>query len=140
MKTLQTKTNAAFTLLEIMLVVMIIAILAGSAIYLMRDQVDQAAIVRAESDIQQIQTNIQFYAVRNGNAPSTAQGLDALVNRPSGEPQPRKWTQLMKDVPLDPWGRVYVLRNPGTMSKDGYDIFSSGPDRQPGTGDDIGNW
>jgi len=140
MKTLQRKTTAAFTLLEIMLVVMIIAILAGSAIYLMRDQVDQAAVVRAEGDIQQVLTQLQFYAVRNGMAPSTAQGLDALVNRPSGEPQPRKWSQLMKEIPLDPWGKPYMLRNPGTMSKDGYDVFSSGPDRQPGTSDDIGNW
>src|SRR5436190_1110268 len=104
MKTLQQKTAAAFTLLEIMLVVMIIAILAGSAIYLMRDQVGQAAVVRAEGDIQQILTQLQFYAVRNGMPPTTAQGLDALVNRPNGEPQPRKWSQLMKEVPLDPWG------------------------------------
>jgi general secretion pathway protein G len=140
MKTLQHKTNAAFTLLEIMLVVMIIAILAGSAIYLMRGQVDQAAIVRAEGDIQLIKTNLGFYAVRNGTAPTTAQGLNALVTRPSGEPQPRKWSQLLPEVPLDPWGQPYHLRNPATMSKDGYDVFSSGPDRQPGTADDIGNW
>jgi general secretion pathway protein G len=140
MKTLQRKSNAAFTLLEIMLVVMIIAILAGSAIYLMRGQVDQAAIVRAEGDIQQILTQLQMYAVRNGTAPTTAQGLEALVTRPTGEPQPRKWSQLMKDLPLDPWGQPYQLRNPGTISRDGYDVFSAGPDRQPGNADDIGNW
>jgi general secretion pathway protein G len=140
MKRLVHPSKAAFTLLEIMLVVMIIALLAGSAIYLMRGNVDQAKYVRVESDIQAIQTQLQFYETQNGAMPSTEQGLRALVEKPAGEPQPRKWRQLMPEIPLDPWGVEYQLRNPGTKSKSGYDVFSCGKDKKPNTDDDIGNW
>ena len=140
MKRLVQQSKAAFTLLEIMLVVMIIALLAGSAIYLMRGNVDQAKYVRVESDVQAIQTQLQFYETQNGSMPSTEQGLRALVEKPGGDPQPRKWRQLMPEIPLDPWGTEYQLRNPGTKSKAGYDVFSCGKDKKPNTEDDIGNW
>ena len=140
MKRLVRKSTAAFTLLEIMLVVMIIALLAGSAIYLMRGNVDQAKYVRVESDVQAVQTQLQFYETQNGSMPSTEQGLRALVEKPGGDPQPRKWRQLMPEIPLDPWGTEYQLRNPGTKSKSGYDVFSCGKDKKPNTEDDIGNW
>ncbi len=140
MKRLQRQRNAGFTLLEIMLVVMIIALLAGAAIYMMRGNVDQARIVRAETDIQNLMTQLQMYDVLNGGYPTTQQGIRALVERPTGEPQPRKWRQLMPDVPLDPWNNPYQIRNPATMSKARIDLFSPGPDGQPNTADDIGNW
>ena len=140
MKSLQTRRTAAFTLLEIMLVVMIIALLAGAAIYMMKGNVDQAKIVRAEADLQNISTQLMMYEVLSGTMPSSQQGIQALVERPTGEPQPRKWRQLMPQVPLDPWGQVYQIRNPATQSKEKIDIFSAGPDGQPNTGDDIGNW
>lgn len=140
MKTLRNPANAAFTLLEIMLVVMIIALLAGSAIYLMRGNVDQAKIVRADADIQNVLTQLQMYEVQNGNFPSTQQGVQALYERPVGEPQPRKWRRLIENVPLDPWGAPYLLRNPATKSKASVDLYSAGPDRAPNTDDDIGNW
>lgn len=133
--------QAAFTLLEIMLVVMIIALLAGSAIYLMRNNVDQARYARCDQDIENIKTQLQMYEVTNGTFPSTEQGLRALVEMPSGDPAPRRWRQLMQDVPLDPWGTPYVLRNPASKSqKDPYDLFSCGKDKTPNTADDIGNW
>lgn len=142
LKSLQSRrSTAAFTLLEIMLVVMIIALLAGSAIYLMRGNVDQARYARVDQDIENIKTQLQLYEVTNGSIPTTEQGLRALVERPSGDPQPRKWRQLMPEVPLDPWGVPYQLRSPATKStKDSYDIFSVGKDKQPNTADDIGNW
>jgi general secretion pathway protein G len=113
MKTLQRKTTAAFTLLEIMLVVMIIALLAGSAIYLMRGNVDQAKFTRAEADIQNLMTQLQMYEVQNGNYPSSQQGMQALVERPTGEPQPRRWRPLLDNIPLDPWGNVFgLIENP----------------------------
>jgi general secretion pathway protein G len=131
---------AAFTLLEIMLVVMIIALLAGSAIYLMRGNVDQAKFTRADADIQNLLTQLQMYEVQNGTYPSSQQGIQALVERPTGEPQPRRWRRLLDNVPLDPWGTPYLIRNPATKSKAGIDLFSAGPDHQPNTADDIGNW
>ena len=140
MKPLRHQRNAAFTLLEIMLVVMIIALLAGSAIYLMRGNVDRAKETRADADIQNILTSLQLYEVNNGGYPSTQQGIQALVERPTGEPQPRKWRRLLENVPLDPWGTPYLIRNPATLSKGGVDVYSAGPDKQPNTEDDIGNW
>jgi general secretion pathway protein G len=140
MKTLQRKTTGAFTLLEIMLVVMIIALLAGSAIYLMRGNVDQAKVTRAEADVQNLLTQLQMYEVRNGMYPSSQQGIQALYEKPTGEPVPRRWSRLLDNVPVDPWGNVYILRNPATKSERGIDLFSAGPDRQPNTDDDIGNW
>jgi general secretion pathway protein G len=140
MKTFRRSSNAAFTLLEIMLVVMIIALLAGSAIYLMRGNVDQAKITRAEADIQNLMTQLQMYEVQNGVYPTSQQGIQALVERPAGEPQPRRWRKLLDNVPIDPWGQVYQIQNPGTRGKSGIDLFSAGPDRTPNTDDDIGNW
>jgi general secretion pathway protein G len=140
MKRFSSRSKAAFTLLEIMLVVMIIALLAGSAIYLMRGNVDDTKFVRAEIDVQNILNQLQLYSVQNGNYPSTEQGIFALVEKPSGEPQPRKWRALLEKVPIDPWGVPYQIRNPATKSKSGIDLFSAGPDRQPNTADDVGNW
>ncbi len=134
------RQNSAFTLIEIMLVVMIIAVLAGAAIGLLRGNVDQAKFTVVDTDVKNIATQIQMYEVQNGTMPSTEQGLKALVTRPTGDPQPRRWRQLMPSVPLDPWGMEYQFRNPGTKSKEGYDMFSCGKDRKPNTDDDIGNW
>src|SRR5262245_33515189 len=99
--------NAGFTLLEIMLVVMIIALLAGSAIYLMRNNVEHARIVRAGTDIEHLKTQLQLYESLNGSLPTTEQGLRALVVQPATEPKPRKWRQIISDLPLDPWGTEY---------------------------------
>lgn len=140
MKRIQRRHNAGFTLLEIMLVVMIIALLAGAAIYMMKGNVDQAKIVRAEADIQNIMTQLMLYDTLTGGYPTTQQGIQALVERPMGEPQPRKWRQLMPQVPLDPWNNPYLIRNPATMSKDKVDLYSAGPDGQANTADDIGNF
>jgi general secretion pathway protein G len=140
MKRLQSRHNAGFTLLEIMLVVMIIALLAGAAIYMMKGNVDQAKIVRAEADIQNIMTQLMLYDTLTGGYPSTQQGVQALVERPTGEPQPRKWRQIMTQVPIDPWNNPYLIRNPATLSKDRVDLYSAGPDGQANTADDIGNF
>ncbi len=134
LSTFRRNAVAAFTLLEIMLVVMIIALLAGSAIYLMRGNVDKAKEVRVMSDVQNILTQVQLYETLNGGRlPTNEEGLAALV-------KPKKGRPLMPDVPKDPWGEEYRFRIPGTKSKQGYDVFSSGPDRKVGTDDDLGNW
>ncbi len=126
--------TAAFTLLEIMLVVMIIALLAGSAIYLMRGNVDVAKETRVRSDIQNILTQVQLYETLGGGRPPTNdEGLKALVT-------PKRGRQLMPEVPKDPWGTEYMYRIPATKSKQAYDVFSAGRDYKPGTDDDIGNW
>ena len=130
---------AGYTLFEIMLVLGIIAVLVGSAIYLLVGNIDVARQSRVDADFQAISTQLRTYEMQNMRMPTTAQGLEALVKRPSAEPAPRRWIQLMERVPLDPWGEPYLYRNPGKLNPRGFDLVSKGPDRQEGGGDDITN-
>ena len=122
------RSDAGYTLFEIMLVLGIIAVLVGSAIYLLVGNIDVAKEQRVDSDIQAIKTQLRVYEMQNFFLPSTAQGLEALVKRPSTEPVPRRWRQLMESVPLDPWGKPYLYENPGRKNSAGYDLYSLGPD------------
>jgi len=131
--------SAGYTLFEIMLVLGIIAVLVGSAIYLLVGNIDVARESRVEADIQSISTQLRVYEMQNLRPPTTAQGLKALVTRPGGDPPPRRWKQLLERVPLDPWGEEYVYHWPGKKNTKGFDLFSKGPDRTEGGGDDIGN-
>jgi general secretion pathway protein G len=134
------RQRSGFTLLEIMLVVMIIALLAGSAIYFMGGNIEDAQRVRATSDIRSISTQLMVYQASNGFLPSTEQGVKALVSKPETEPRPRSWRQYMSEVPRDPWDQEYFYEQPGKRNPNGYDLYSAGKDRKPGTADDIGNW
>jgi general secretion pathway protein G len=80
-----------------------------------------------DSDIEAISMQLRTYEMLNYRMPSTEQGLSALVSQPATEPRPRRWKQLMKEVPLDPWGNEYVYRNPGKGGS-GFEIYSLGPD------------
>jgi general secretion pathway protein G len=140
MKALQRNRTAAFTLLEVTLVVMIIALLAAAAIYKMRGTPAASKEMRAGADVQLLMTQLQVYEKIHGAYPSTKQGIQALVELPSGEPQPRNWRKILDELPLDPWGNAYLLRNPATKSKQPVDVYSGGPDREPNTDDDIGDW
>lgn len=131
------RSHAGYTLFEIMLVLSIIAVLVGSAIVLLTGNLEMAKEQRVESDIQAISMQLRTYETLNFKRPSTAQGLKALVERPSGEPKPRKWRQFLKEIPLDPWGNEYVYRSPGKNNPQGFDLYSLGPDSVESE-DDIG--
>ncbi len=128
-------SRAAYTLFEIMLVLGIIAILVGSAIYLLVGNIDVAKEQRVDTDIQAISMQLKTYEMLNFSYPTTAQGLEALVAKPNVEPVPRKWRKLMEDVPLDPWGTPYQYVFPGKRNPGGFDIYSLGPDRQESADD-----
>jgi general secretion pathway protein G len=121
--------HAAYTLFEIMLVLGIISILVGSAIYLLVGNLDAAKEQRVEADIQAITTQLKTYEMLNYTFPTTAQGLQALVTKPTIEPIPRRWRKLMDQVPLDPWGTPYQYAYPGRKNPNGFDLYSLGPDR-----------
>ena len=134
-----TRTNQrGFTLLEIMLVVTIIALLLGAAIYKLGGNVEYAKATRVAADMQGINTQLKLYESMNGFLPTTEQGLKALVQQPSTEPRPTRWYQLYKEIPRDPWQNEYVYLNPGRKNPTGYDLYSAGQDRKPDTADD--NW
>jgi general secretion pathway protein G len=130
------KNQRGFTLLEIMIVVSIIAVLLSLAIYKLRGNLEAAKSVAVQADLQSIRTQLKVYESFNGFLPTTEQGLQALVVRPSTDPQPSRWTQLFDAIPKDPWHNDYIYINPGRKNPSGYDLYSAGPDRQPDTADD----
>lgn len=129
-----------FTLIELVLVLTIIAILAGSGIYLLSGNVDTAKETRVQGDINAIATQLQLYEARNSRMPTTEQGIEALVTKPTKEPLPERWTALLEELPMDPWGQPYKYRYPAQKSKKPYDLYTVGKDGVEGNEDDIGNW
>lgn len=132
--------RSAFTLLEIMLVVAIIAMILGAAMVALKGKFEFAQEVKAKADIQGLASSLLVYQSKNGFLPSTEQGLKALITRPDSEPRPRQWTQLVDRMPLDPWGKEYIYVRPGKHNTSSYDLSSAGPDGLPDTDDDICNW
>jgi general secretion pathway protein G len=129
-------TRSGFTLLEIMIVVTIIALLLGTAIYKLGGNVEYARHTRIQADVQGINTQLRLYESMNGFYPTTEQGLQALVTQATTEPRPSRWYQLYKELPKDPWQIPYIYRCPGLKHPESYDLYSAGPDRQADTADD----
>ena len=88
-----------------------------------------------QADVQAIKTQLELYESMNGFYPTTEQGVQALVTRPTTDP-PARWYQLFKQPPKDPWGSDYIYRCPGQKHPDNYDLYSAGLDRRPDTEDD----
>ena len=141
MKTL--KPQRAFTLIEVMIVVVILGILAAVVIPKILDRPDQARVVAAGADIRVIMQQLKIYRLDNTFYPSTDQGLQALTVKPTTNPIPQNWKQggYLERLPNDPWGRPYQYLNPGIKGE--IDVFSLGADGQPGgegPNADIGSW
>lgn len=128
----RSKKLRGFTLIEIMVVVAIIAILGAAVVPLILDRPEQARQVKAKQDIQSIAAALDLYRLDNFNYPSTDQGLEALVEKPTGDPEPVNWKDsgYLKKVPKDPWGRQYIYLSPGETGE--FDIVSLGRDGQEG--------
>ncbi len=129
-----------FTLLEVMVVIVILGILASMVIPNLMGNKDKADQQKAVSDIVALENALDMYKLDNSVYPTTEQGLEALVEKPTISPEPRNYRAdgYVKRLPQDPWRNDYLLLSPGENGK--LDIFSSGPDGQAGTEDDIGNW
>lgn len=129
-----------FTLLEVMVVIVILGILASMVVPNLMGNKDKADQQKAVSDIVALENALDMYKLDNSVYPTTDQGLDALVQKPTSSPEPRNYREggYVKRLPQDPWRNDYLLLSPGENGK--LDIFSAGPDGQPGTEDDIGNW
>ena len=140
---LQRRTQGGFTLIEIMVLVVILGILAALVVPQVMSRPDQAKVTVAKGDIKAIAAALDMYKLDNFAYPSTQQGLDALVKKPSGNPQPKNWNRdgYLKRLPKDPWGNDYQYLSPGTQGQ--FDLYSFGADGKPGGSDlnaDIGNW
>ena len=132
----------AFTLLEILVVLAIIGLLATLAITNIT-----GIFGNKEKDIaklfvsQSMQAPLTAYKLDMGSFPTTAEGLQALVTPPASRAERWRGPYLQDArLPVDPWGETYQYRFPGVKNKNGYDLWSKGPDKTDGTDDDIGNW
>lgn len=142
-RSLPTRANRGFTLIEIMIVVVIIGILVGLLAPTIMDRPDQARVVAARNDIQAIMSALKLYRLDNATYPSAEQGLQALMKRPETGNIPRNWKPggYLERLPKDPWSADYQYLNPGVHGE--IDVFSYGRDGKPGGEGydaDIGTW
>jgi general secretion pathway protein G len=130
---------SGFTLIEVLVVVVILAILAALVVPKIMNLPDHAKVVRAQQDVLSIQNAMDMYKLDNGFYPSTAQGEKALVVQPTTPPVPQNWQGYLKKMPIDPWDHLYQYSNTSGDIK----IFSFGPTGRPGgvgKNAEIGNW
>jgi general secretion pathway protein G len=126
-----------FTLIEVMVVVVILGILAAIVVPKIMSRPEQARIVKVKQDILAIQSALDLYKLDNSFYPTTDQGLQALVSKPTADPIPRNWKSdgYLQQLPSDPWGEAYQYLNDNEKIK----IFSYGPKGKDGNSE-IGNW
>jgi general secretion pathway protein G len=135
--------EAGFTLIEIMVVIAIIGILATLIVPKIMGRPDEARSMAAKHDVGTIVQALKLYRLDIGRYPTTEQGLQALVIKPTVDPIPQNWKAggYLDQTPKDPWGNAYIYSNPGTKSE--IDVISYGADGKPGgegTDADITNW
>ena len=132
-----------FSLIEIMVVVIIIGMLVAIIAPQVGDSADKARIQKAKADFKNIQTALQLYHLDNFNYPTSEQGLDALVTKPSQAPVPRSYKKngYIQQLQQDPWGRPYLYESPAEGHD--YNIYTLGADGLSGGEDqnaDISVW
>jgi len=135
--------RSGFTLIEIMVVVVILAILAALIVPKVMSRPDEARVIAAQQDVAAILQALKLYRLDNLRYPTTEQGLAALVARPTIAPVPPNWKAggYLERLPKDPWGNAYQYLNPGVRGE--IDVFSLGADGAPGGEGfdaDIGSW
>ena len=95
-----------------------------------------AKLARVEADLKAISAALQTYRIMTGRFPTTEQGLDALINKPSAEPVPGRWVKIMAKHPADPWGHPYGYLVREKDRKEQHVLMSKGPDPDA-AGDDL---
>jgi general secretion pathway protein G len=131
--------RGAFTLIELLLVMVILATLAALVVPRFSGRAEKTKIQAAAIDIAGIGQMLDTFEIDCGRYPTTAEGLRALVDQPQGV---TSWEgpYSKNGMPKDPWTHDYIYECPGQHNTKGYDLSSCGPDGQPGGGDDIDNW
>lgn len=134
----QNRLRKAFTLIELMLVVIIIGALVAMVMPRLAGRGEQAKVAASKADIQaNIATALKLYELDNGNFPTTDEGLAALLAKPSSA---SNWNgPYLEKKPIDPWGREYKYKSPGEHRPADYDLYSLGKDGVE-SADDVKNW
>ena len=128
-----------FTLVELLLVMVILAVLAVIIVPKFTGRSQQAKIAAAKTDISNLGMMIDAFEIDCSRYPTTEEGIQALLQQPANLTG-WKGPYLKRGMPKDPWSNAYVYRFPGQHNADGYDLSSFGPDGQEGGDDDIDNW
>ena len=135
--------SKGFTLIEIMVVVLIIGVMAALIVPKVLGRPDEARVIAAKQDIASLMQALKLYRLDNQKYPSTDQGLNALVMKPTIGQVPLNWKSggYLERLPNDPWGQPYQYLNPGLRGE--IDVFSFGADTVAGgegVDADIGSW
>jgi general secretion pathway protein G len=136
-KHIKTMSQRGFTLIEVMVVVVILGILAAIIVPKIMSRPEQARVIKAKQDILAIQSALDLYKLDNGFYPSTDQGIQALITKPTNAPTPQNWKSdgYLQKLPTDPWGEAYQYMNENEKLR----IFTFGPKGKEGESE-IGNW
>jgi general secretion pathway protein G len=136
-------SRSGFTLIEIMVVIIILGILVGLIVPRFMEKPEKARIVKAQMQIESISAALKEYKLDSGDYPTTEQGLEALVEKPSIGKIPRKYPDkgYLPKIPKDPWGNDYVYISPGEHGD--FDLISYGADGEEGgegKNGDVQSW
>ncbi|WP_156820887.1 type II secretion system major pseudopilin GspG [Dasania marina] len=139
------RLQQGFSLIEIMVVLVIIGLLVSIVAPNVLDRADDARVQKVQADFSTIATTLKMYRLDNYNYPTSEQGLEALVNKPSIDPIPSNWKKngYLEEMPKDPWGRPYLYLSPSEFSDNDFDIYTLGADGVTGGEDqnaDLGTW
>jgi general secretion pathway protein G len=139
----QQRRQRGFTLVEIMVVVVIIGILGALVVPKLLGRTGESRVTAARVDIATLMQALKLYKLDNQRYPSTEQGLQALIQKPTSGPAANGWKEggYLEKLPKDPWGNPYQYLSPGLHGE--VDVFSFGADGQPGgAGEDadVGSW
>ena len=133
--------HKGFTLIELMVVLVIIGVLAALIVPNVLDRADDARVMAAKTDVNNLVQALRLYKLDNQRLPTGEQGLQALTAKPTSGPIPVNWKPYLEKLPNDPWGRPYQFLNPGVKGET--DVMSLGADGQAGgegKNADIGSW
>ncbi len=139
MKKMVTLKNRAFTLVELLVVILILGVLAALIVPNILGRVEQAKITAARTDISTLGSALKTFQIDNDRYPTTEEGLEALRTAPADAPNWKR-PYLERAVPLDPWQNAYEYSQPGPDGdEDSYLLKSYGPDKIADNEDDITN-
>jgi len=140
-KSLKRGLQRGFTLIELMVVLVIIGVLAALIVPNVLDRADDARVMAARTDVNNLMQALKLYKLDNQRLPTSEQGLQSLVAKPQAAPVPANWKPYLEKLPNDPWGQPYQYLNPGVKGE--VDVMSLGADAQPGgegKNADVGSW
>ena len=129
---------SGFALIELLLVLVILGILAAIIVPKFTGVSAKAQLTRAHTEISNMKVPLDRFEIDVQRYPTSEEGLAALVTQPPGLAEGKWQGPYLDKVPVDPWGKPYIYRFPGSNGTD-YDLYSLGPDGREG-GDDITNW